>query len=425
MKWEFGFWGETINKWYEEGLPRRSPPVISDGITTPTASLYTRAWTSVKKGRLPSGFAVMAGGLYWPTQGFPLDHDVRSHFGLDPTQVMVDANLLFCPMFDVAVHEETDDRLVYTDLDGVKRLFLKAEATIPTAVEWPIRDRESWERLKSERLRLDDVANRFPKNWGQRLQQYRGRDYPLAIGGYPHGLFGTLAHLIGYERLFYWYCLEPDLVHDILGTFTDIWLAVYEEILSQVEVDHVHFWEDVSAGKGSMISPAMVRDFMLPYYKKIIDFLKARGVKIFLVDTDGDCSALIPLFLSVGVTGMYPFETHCGMDIAKVRKQYPRLQILGGISKSEIAKGADRIDRLLAPVEEVLQTGGFIPFGDHFIPPDVSLEDFSYYRRRLNDLIDRCGGPDGRKASVVLSGVRGPHRRGEPDGVQASVRENR
>jgi hypothetical protein len=391
MKWEFGLWGETLDNWYDVGLPREQPPVLEKEITTPTASLYTRAWTSTKKQRLPSGIAVMAGGLYWPTQGFPLDRDVRRFFNMDYTQVMVDVNLLFCPMSDVVVHEETDDHLLYTDLDGVKRLFLKAEATIPTSMEWPVKDRASWEKLKSERLRLDNLSSRFPKNWGQRLQEYRNRDYPLAIGGYPHGLFGTLAHLLGYERLFYWYCLEPELIHEILTTFTDIWLAVYEEVLAQVEVDHIHFWEDVSSGKGSMISLAMVSEFMLPYYKRIIDFLKARGVKVFLLDTDGECNALIPLFMNVGVTGMYPFETHCGMDIVKVRKQYPKLQIFGGISKGELAKGKGRIDEILKPVEAVLSTGGYVPFGDHFIPPDVPWEAYRYFRTRLNEMIDRQG----------------------------------
>jgi hypothetical protein len=389
MKWEFGLWGETLNNWYDQGLPKSDPPIIEEAITTPTASLYSRAWNSLPKERLPSGIAVMAGGLYWPTQGFPLDGDVRRHFGMDYTQVMVDVNLLFSPLFDVVVHEETDDRMLYTDMDGVKRLFLKKEATIPTSVEWPIKDRASWEKLKRERLCLDDISARFPPNWAERVQEYRNRDYPLALGGYPHGFFGTLAHLIGYERLFYWYCLDPELVHDILSTFCDLWLAVYEQVLAQLEIDHVHFWEDISSGKGSMISNAMVKEFLLPYYKKTIDFLKARGVKIFLVDTDGDCNELIPLFLSTGVTGMYPFETHCGMDIVKVRQQYPKLQMCGGISKSEIVKGKKRIDEILEPVAEVLRNGGYIPFGDHFIPPDVSFQDFSYYRMQLNKLIDR------------------------------------
>jgi len=43
----------------------------------------------------------------------------------------------------------------------------------------------------------------------------------------------------------------------------------------------------------------------------------------------------------------------------------------------------------LLPVKELLKTGGYIPFGDHFIPPEVNWEDFKYYRNKLNDIIDK------------------------------------
>ncbi len=391
LKWEFGYWGKAMNNWYDQGLPRMDYPLMDKRITTPTSSLYSTAWTCEGTDRLPDGIAVMAGGLYWPTQGFPLDHDVRKHFGMDYTQRLVDVNLHFCPMFDVKILEENRDKLVYVDVDGVKRVFLKEEATIPTSLEWPIKDRASWEKLKEERLNLKNISDRFPSNWPELVKEYNNRDYPLAVGGYPQGFFGTLAHLIGYENLFIWYCMEPDLVHDILDTFTSIWLAVFEEVISQVEIDHWQIFEDISFGKGSMISVPMVQEFLSPYIKRIADFLKSKGVDIILLDTDGDCGELIPVFMKAGVTGMYPFEVHCGMDVAKVRKEYPTLQMLGGISKSEIQFGEKRIDQMLDSVEFVLKTGGYIPFGDHFIPPEVDFKNFSYYRTRLNELIDRYG----------------------------------
>jgi len=393
LKWEFGLWGGTLNNWYEQGLPQKQYPEIETNITTPTSSLYTYAWSDRQKGRrrLPDGMPVMTGGLYWPTQGFPLDNDVRRHFNFDYTQVMVDANLLFDPMFDIKVLREDDNSMTYIDIDGVERMFLKKEATIPTSMKWPITDKASWEKLKAERLNVKDISTRFPKNWAKLLKDYKNRDYPLAIGGYPHGFFGTLSHLIGYENTFIWYATEPELIRDILETFTELWIAVYSEVLDQVDVDLWQIWEDISFGKGPMISPAMVKEFMNPYIKRVGDFLKARGVKVILLDTDGDCNKIIPVFIEAGVTGMYPFEVHCGMDIVKVRQQYPKLQILGGIPKSEITKGKERIDEILEPVEQVLKTGGYIPFGDHFIPPDVDFENFSYYRNKLNGIIDSAG----------------------------------
>lgn len=392
IKWEFGYWGETINNWYAAGLPRKNFPAVPDQVTTPTASLYTPAWKALRNDHtLPAGFPVMAGGLYWPTQGFSLDSDVKDYFGMDYTQRMVNVNLLFEPMFEPKTIREDDAFLEYIDIDGARRILAKHEATIPSGLEWPVKDWDSWNKLKAERINMKDLSGRFPANWKQLVEEYKNRDYPLALGGYPHGMFGTMAHLLGYEKLFYAYYMDADLIHDMLNTLTELWIAMYEQVLSEVEVDHMHFWEDVSAGKGPMVSLDIVKEFMLPYYKRIIDFVKARGVKTIFVDTDGDCYSLIPLFMSAGVTGMYPFETHCGMDIVKVRQMYPTLQISGGIPKSEIAKGPARIDEILRPVEEVLKTGGYIPFGDHFIPPDVPWESFKYYREKLNQLIEKYG----------------------------------
>lgn len=62
-KWEFGYWGDTINNWYDEGLPKNKYPEIPKKITTPTASLYNPCWNSIRGSRLPVGIAVIGGGL--------------------------------------------------------------------------------------------------------------------------------------------------------------------------------------------------------------------------------------------------------------------------------------------------------------------------------------------------------------------------
>ena len=390
-KWEFGYWGATCTNWYAEGLAKRVEPRPLTKVTTASSSLYIPCWSSLPKGTLSAGIAVLGGGLYWPTQGFALDEDVRAGCAMDKGQVLVDVDLLFSPRFEPHVLDETDRSLIYVDIDGVKRQFAKDTGVLPTALENPIRDRASWEVLKAERLSLKNLKGRFPDNWAELLQGYRGRDYPLVLGGYPHGYFGTLAHLMGYEKLFYAYTDDPPLIHDIQRTFSDVWLAVYEEVLGQTDVDLFVIWEDISAGTGSMVSPAMMREYMLPYYKRLTGFLRAHGVTTIFVDTDGECTDLIPLFLEGGVTGLYPMEASCGVDIVKVRKMFPTLQMMGGIPKSEIRHGSARIEEILRPAAEVLKTGRYVPFGDHLIPPEVHWKEFRTYRGRLNELIDSVG----------------------------------
>ncbi|MCP4397307.1 MAG: hypothetical protein GY801_08425 [bacterium] len=387
-KWEFGYWGGAINSWYASGLPKIREPEIPTETITSTSSLYIPSWNSVPKGHLPEGYAVLGGSLYWPTQGFAVDHDVKHALNMDTTITQVDVECVFHPHFDVEFVDETEEIMTYIDIDGVKRAFHKGTGVIPTFVEGVIKDWNSWEKLKEERLNLNDVKGRLPANWAEQVKAYKDRDYVVNLGGYPNGCFGTLAQLIGYDHLFYLYYDDPKLVHDILSTFTDVWIAVYSEVLAEVEVDVFTFWEDISAGTGSMVAPKTIKEFMLPYYKKITAFLKSNGVDVIFIDTDGDCVDLIPIFLEGGITGMYPLEASCGVDIVKVRKDFPELQMMGGIPKYEIKYGKQRTDEILEPVAEVLKTGGYVPFGDHLIPPDIPWEHFTYYREKLNGMLE-------------------------------------
>jgi len=297
-------------------------------------------------------------------------------------------NCLACPMFEFELKYEDERYWDFLDLDGIVKRFQKDPQTMPAGWEWPIKDWDTWRQYKDERVRLDNIKDRFPSQWPELVERYRNRDFPLAVGGFPHGFFGTLAHLMGYDTLFISYYDEPDLIHDIVGTFTNMWIALYEEVLSYIDIDLLQIWEDISFGSGSMVSPDIIREFQMPYYKKMVSFLNSHGVENIFLDTDGYCMDIIPLFVEAGITGIYPFEWHTGMRIEEVRKNFPDLVMMGGIPKSEIRHGKKTVDEILKPVEETLQYGGYIPFGDHFVPPEVNWENFVYYRDKLNSIID-------------------------------------
>jgi hypothetical protein len=398
MKWEYAYWGATIKRWYREGLQQKNLPVVPEKITTIGASLYSTAWNyrwkdgiteSAGTDKIKDGMAIWGDGTYYPTQGFPLERDVHDYFSFDPEVVRIDIEDVFCPRFEPEVLEEDPEFIIYRDLDGISRKFLRSNSVIPSACEWPITGRKSWERIKEERLDLGFIRERLGEHWEERATSYRESGKILSLGGYPCGLFGLPAHLLGYENLFVWYYDDPALVHDILSTFTDVWLALWEEVLSWIEIDVVHIFEDISSGTGSMVSPALMKEFMLPYYKRITSFLEEKGVGVVLLDTDGDCSEIIPIFLEGGITGLYPMETSTGMDLLEIRKKYPQLQMMGGVSKRELGGSNERIDAALAAVPDLLEQGGYIPFVDHSVPPDVSWDNFVYYRKKLNEMIGR------------------------------------
>jgi len=355
--YEMGYWAGTIRRWYTEGLPRKEgvPEYLrsGDGISGPL--------TGGKKKCEDPGTAVK-----YDRRGerFPLEYWIF-------------------PEFEPQVLEDLGDRLLIIDEMGIRKKSSREKDSIPEYYEWPVKTRDDWKRFKEERLD-PKTPGRYPQNLDEVIQEFEDRDYPLNIGGLPVGFFGSLRYLMGEVKLFLSYYDEPELVREITGDLLNFWIELWEPILCRIEVDWVNMWEDMCHKTGPLISPAIFREFMLPAYKKFTSFLKDMGVKHIILDTDGNCWNLIPLFLEGGVTGLFPMEVAAGMDVVEVRKKYPNLQIMGGIDKRMLAKGKKEIDRELeAKIPFMLKRGGYIPHVDHHIPPDVSLENFVYYRDRL------------------------------------------
>jgi uroporphyrinogen decarboxylase len=363
LNWEMGYWAGTLDRWHSEGLPRH--PQGPQGLVP--------------------GAGVKGEGFPW-RRGEPLDHAVHAHFGLDKGIEKIDGEWGIWPPFPTEVLWEDEETVKQRAGDGTVVLVRKDSSSLPHPLEWPVKDRASWEQLKSERLRIDS-SGRFSPEWPQQVAAYKNRDWPLVIGGPFLGAFSSLRTLFGFEQMMFAFFDDPQLVHDVLGHLTELWLALFEETLSQTDVDYAYFWEDMSYKSGSMVSPRIFREFLMPVYKRINAFFRAHGLDIVLLDTDGSVWDLIPLFLESGVTGLYPFEVRAGMDVAEVRAKYPRLQMMGGIDKTALELGPAAIDAELRRVAPVVKSGGYIPGVDHYVHPGVPWEYFHYYRHALERIL--------------------------------------
>ena len=279
-----------------------------------------------------------------------------------------------------------------TDSDGIKKKIFKDNRCMPFWLDFPIKDEKDWDRLVEERLNLNDLKSRMLNGFADAVKSAKSRDYPLSILGDPCGFFGCLRYLLGEVRLFMMYYDNPNLIKKMNSYLCDFWISFAEELLGYTDFDFGYFFEDMSGKQGMLISPDIFNEFMAPYYKKIISFLKSKGIKNIIVDSDGFVEKLIPLLKSTGVTGMLPFEKQAGNDLLKIRKENPEFVIMGGFNKAILRDGNKNmesdLDKELSQIRELIKTGGYIPFGDHFIPPDVSWKNFSNYRLRLNNIIE-------------------------------------
>ena len=368
--YELGYWTETIMNWYEQGLPQE------EGLTETVRHTHC-VWSILERG---------PGGMWSCAEQKPRCGDLEKVIRFDSPVKRIPFEGWIYPRFERTVVEEDDSVRVIIDESGIKQRVKKEGVSMPQYLDWPVKDRDSWEQFKEERLN-PRIPGRYPENQDRVWGNMKKRDYPLILAYTPIGFYGSLARLLGPLKLMTNYYDDPGLIKDIIEYLTDFWIQMWEPILRTVTPDCTFMWEDMCFKTGPLVSPDIFREFMLPSYKKITSFLKENGVDTIILDTDGNAWKLIPLFLEGGITGLFPMEVAAGMDVVKLRKSFPSLQIMGGIDKREIAKGKQAIDRELDErIPFMMKKGGYIPFVDHLVPSDISFRDFIYYRSKLEEL---------------------------------------
>jgi len=328
-QFEWGYWPETVERWHGEGLPVGVEPWDHCGILN-----YERP---------------------------PLQRGIW-------------------PEFPIEVLEEDDRSRVIRNEAGIVLRESKLGLRLPQFIKHPVATRADWEAIKE---RLDPATpGRYPPEdeWQRWLAWVRETRHLVCLGRRENGFFGWLRELMGLEGLLYAYVDQPDLVHEICRYHLTFLQGLYGRTLREAQIDFVFMWEDMAYKGGPLISPGFFREFMLPYYREMVDFYRQMGARWIVVDSDGDIRQLTPLFVEAGVDGLLPFEVAAGNDILAVREAFPRLTIIGGVDKRPLAVGREAIDReLAAKLPAMFARGRYLPTVDHHLPPNVPYDNFRYY----------------------------------------------
>lgn len=336
----------------------------------------------------------------WVKEGAPeriLQDDYRAeYFGFDRVEVIPIISDMLClgksfgppyappflPLFERKILEEDERHRVVIDEGGRKILEYKEQPErMPQWLEFPVKTKKDWDMIKK---RLDpDSPERFPAWWEDRVKCWRERDYPLGIA--VGSFFGFLREIIGLENLCVMYYDNPSLIHEMNEWIEYFELKMLKRALVGLQFDFACFWEDMAYNKGSLISPKIFREFMMPYYNKITDLLRSHGTDVILVDSDGNTEELIPLWIESGINGQFPLEVTAGIDAVKLRKKFGKDFILiGNIDKRALIKGKQAIDEeLKRKVSYLISQGGYFPAVDHFTPPEVTFQNYMYFIESL------------------------------------------
>jgi uroporphyrinogen decarboxylase len=336
----------------------------------------------------------------WRTEGLAVD-DMHwdwfvgdPYWDLDPREY-IPVRFDMIPAFEEKVVERDGDTEIIQDAAGRLRRALVSgaqdgmRASMDEYMRFPVQTLQDFRELK-QRFRPSS-SSRFPPYWrATNLDGWRRRRHPLVLG--PNcstlGFYWRAREWMGTEGVSYAWYDEPELMHEMMEFVADFTIETARPLLDEVAPDYVFINEDLSMKTGPLLSPDMYRTFILPHMKRLVRFLKERGVSWIVVDTDGNCELVLPLFLEAGVDAVWPIERAAEMDPLALRRKFGRdLRLWGGVDKRELAKGPSAIDAHLRTLRPLVEEGGFIPTVDHLVPPDVSLADFRHYMDRKRRLL--------------------------------------
>jgi len=321
----------------------------------------------------------------WKLEGYDPDNPSIVH---DKTAY---AGNWFDPVpFEREIISEDETTITYINEEGILLRERKdnPRSSMPQFLRFPVETREDFRRFWKERMKPDLTA-RIGSHYVEKLGSYRDRDYPLLVmANRWGGFFGPLRNLLGVENLCIAFYDDETFVEEMMDAAADFIIEVMGNILDHTDIDVFGFWEDMAYKNGPLIAPEMVRRFMLPHYRRVVDFLHSRGVEFIYLDSDGDISSLIPVWVDAGINILYPFEVQCGMDVLKVRREFGcDLRLWNGVDKRCAAKDRRAIDKELLRVAPLVREGGYIPGPDHAFPPDVSFENYCYFMNRLHSIL--------------------------------------
>jgi hypothetical protein len=198
------------------------------------------------------------------------------------------------------------------------------------------------------------------------------------------GFFWFPRVLFGIENHFYSFYDYPELYHQICNDLLEWQIAVVDEFAKHMKADFMTIAEDMSYNHGSMISQGLFDEFIKPYYKRLIPEIKKHGTKVF-IDSDGNILKSLPWFVDSGIDGILPLEHQAGVDLTKIRTDYPEFLMIGGFDKMAMLKGKCEIRAEFERILPIIRSGRYIPSMDHQTPPGTTMENYKYYVKLLEE----------------------------------------
>ena len=303
------------------------------------------------------------------------------HFNLDIVNCGAINSVLDLDFAEEIVEETAETRLV-RDGNGALLRRHKLHDTTPEHVDFAIKNRQDWEKVREKLVNIDLRRINFE---GYRSAKAYAKQHDKFFFLSGVNVFELMHPICGHEYMLMGMALDPDWIHDMVTVYADMILQLQEILFAQEGLpDGVWYYEDMGFKNRPFMSPDMYNEIIFPAHKRTVGFAHERSLPV-VMHICGFVEPLLPGIVKAGVDCLQVIEIKAGMDLLRIYREYGDvLSLMGGIDVRTLYTN-DRaiIDRELESKIPIVKQGfGYCLHSDHSIPKTVDYDTLQYFFKR-------------------------------------------
>jgi uroporphyrinogen decarboxylase len=213
-------------------------------------------------------------------------------------------------------------------------------------------------------------------NIASHIDRYEGYAIHAAVWA---GIFHNYIWMCGFENCLVYMHTMPDVAKAILRHITDFWIGYTKKVLEigQGRIDLVDSFNDFGTQISLIMSPAMLREFILPEIERFFRVAKNYGAKGYL-HSCGCVVPVIPELVAIGVDILDPVQVSAkDMTPENLKRSFGKIVTFHGAIDTQhiLPEGSvDDVRREVSRVIQILgQSGGYILAGSQAFEIDIPV----------------------------------------------------
>ncbi len=194
----------------------------------------------------------------------------------------------------------------------------------------------------------------------------------------PGGVLENAIMLVGFENLCYMIIDEPDLAKDVFDKIGKVLARHYEIVASFDTVGACISNDDWGFKTQSMLSPDIMKEYVVPLHKKIAETIHATGKPVILHSCGNQIDMYDSIIDEIKYDGKHSYEDII-QPVEEAYEQYGgRIAIMGGMDLDFVCRSTPQevYDRSKAMLERTADRGGYALGTGNSVPEYVPFENY-------------------------------------------------